>query len=265
MRRIDYDTEQYRDYARGRALAAPALQAWITAFAAVLPERRPLVGLDVGSGTGRLTPGLAEAFGPVSGIEPSDRMREIAQAQTTHSGAQYLAGSAENLPVPSSGADYALMFLSWHHVQDKPRAVRELARVLRPEGRLLLRANFCDHHPRPWWLEYFPRGYEVDAAMFQPLHEVIEMFTSAGWRVASFDSVSEPYSGTRGEMLDRLRLRTLSFFAQLSADELNVGFHRLEQAVANDPDAPAPVFAEPLLTLERPFAAGLVRGRQVAQ
>ena len=156
MRRIDYDTEQYQDYARGRALTEQQLQAWISAFGAVLPERRPLAGLDVGSGTGRFTPALARAFGPVTGVEPSVRMREIAQAQSQHPGVRYLAGSAEDMPVPSGSADYALMFLSWHHVQDKPRAARELARVLRPGGRLLLRANFSDHHPRPWWLEHFP-------------------------------------------------------------------------------------------------------------
>ena len=252
MRRIDYDTEQYQDYARGRALTGPQRQAWIGAFAAVLPERRPLTGLDVGSGTGRFTPALARAFGPVTGVEPSVRMREVAQAQPAPPGLCYLAGSAEDLPVPTGSADYALMFLSWHHVQDKPRAARELARVLRPAGRLLLRANFSDHHPRPWWLQYFPRGYEADAALFQPLHQVIAQFTSAGWQVASFGTVTEPSYGTRADMLQRLRLRTLSFFAQLTPEELDTGFRHLEQAVAADPAAPAPPLTEPLLTLERP-------------
>jgi ubiquinone/menaquinone biosynthesis C-methylase UbiE len=251
MRRVDYDVEQYQHYARGRALPAEHLQVWLDAFAAVLPSRRPLTGLDVGSGTGRFTPGLARAFGPVTGIEPSVRMREIAQVQSRHPDVRYLAGSAEDMPVPSGSADYALLFLSWHHVQDKPRATRELARVLRPGGRLLLRANFSDHHPRPWWLEYFPRGFEVDAALFQPLHEAIAMFTSAGWRIASFGTVTKASTGTVGDMLERLRLRTFSFFTQLTPDEVETGFRNLEQAVATDPDASAPVFSEILLTLER--------------
>ena len=77
------------------------------------------------------------------------------------------------------------------------------------------------------------------------------MFTSVGWRVASFGTVTEPSLGTRGDMLERLRLRTLSFFAQLTPDELDAGFLRLEQVVAADPGAPAPEFPEALLTLER--------------
>ncbi|MFF3256219.1 class I SAM-dependent methyltransferase [Actinacidiphila glaucinigra] len=250
MRTIDYDKEQYRDYARGRALSERQLRVWLDAFASVLPGRRPLAGLDVGSGTGRFTPALAREFGPVVGVEPSVRMREVALARSGHPGVRYPAGGAEEMPVPADSADYALLFLSWHHVQDKPRAARELARVLRPGGRLLLRANFRDHHPGPWWLEHFPRGYEVDASIFQPLHEVIAMFTSAGWKVVDYGTVTEPSPGTLGDMLERLRLRTLSFFAQLGPEEVEAGFHRLEQVVAADPDAPAPVFAEPLLTFE---------------
>ncbi|WP_338700893.1 class I SAM-dependent methyltransferase [Streptomyces sp. Q6] len=251
MRAIDYDTQQHQEYARGRALTERQLDVWLAAFEAVLPERRPLAGLDVGSGTGRFTPALADTFGPVIGVEPSVRMREVAQERSRHSDVRYLPGSAEEIPLPSASADYALMGWSWHHVEDRPRAVRELARVIRPGGRLLLRTNFRDHHPRPWWLEHFPRGYEADAAIFQPLHEVIELFTAAGWRVAAYGTVTEPSSGTRGAMLERLRLRTLSFFAQLTPDELESGFRRLEAAVAEDPDAPAPVFEEPLLTLTR--------------
>jgi ubiquinone/menaquinone biosynthesis C-methylase UbiE len=149
---------QYQDYARGPALTEQQLQTWISAFGAVLPERRPLAGLDVGSGTGRFAPALARAFGPVTGVEPSVRMGEIAQAKSQHPGVRHLPGSAEDMPVPSGTADFAVMLQSWHHVQDKPQAARELARALGPAGRLLLRSGFSDHMPRTWWVEHFPRG-----------------------------------------------------------------------------------------------------------
>lgn len=252
MTRIDYDREQYHDYARGRALTEAQLRAWTAAFAALLPERRPLTGLDVGSGTGRFAPALARAFGPVTGVEPAARMREVAEALSRHPDVRYLAGSAEDLPVPPDSADYAVLLQSWHHVRDKPRAARELARVVRPGGRLIVRTGYSDHMPRIWWLEYFPRGQEADASLFQPLHEVVATFTSAGWRVTDFGTFTEPSAGTRGDLVERLRLRTHSVFALLTPDELETGFRRLEEAVTADPDAPAPPDPAPLLTLERP-------------
>ena len=137
--RTNYDTEQYQDYARGRALTKEQMAAWIDAFSDLLPKGRPLHGLDVGSGTGRYAPALASAFGPVTGIEPSDRMREVAQSQSQHPDVRYLAGCAEDIPVATASADYAVLLLSWHHVRDKPGAARELARAVRPGG--------TPHHP----------------------------------------------------------------------------------------------------------------------
>ena len=53
-------------------------------------------------------------------------------------------------------------------------------------------------------------------------------------------------------MLERLRLRTHSVFTEFTPGELETGFHRLEQAIAADPGAPAPPDPATLLTLERP-------------
>jgi SAM-dependent methyltransferase len=251
LKLADYDTEQFRHYARGRALTPHQLQAWIDAFAARLPERRPLTGLDIGSGTGRFTPALARTFGPVTGVEPAARMRETAEAESRHPDVRYLAGSAEDIPLRSAAADYAVMLQAWHLVEDKPRAARELARVLRPGGRLLMRSGFSDHMPRIWWLEQFPRGPEVDASMFEPLHEVVATFTAARWRVAGYGPVTEPSSGTRAELLAQVRTRSHTVFALFTEAEIEAGFRRMEEAVAEDPDAAVPAIVTPLLVFER--------------
>jgi hypothetical protein len=60
---------------------------------------------------------------------------------------------------------------------------------------MLLRSQFSDHMPRLWWLEYFPRGHEADASMYQPLDEVIGIFEPVGWRVADFGTITELSSG----------------------------------------------------------------------
>jgi ubiquinone/menaquinone biosynthesis C-methylase UbiE len=252
VKQVDYNTVQYRDYARGRALLPAQLAAWMGAFAARLPGTRPLDGLDLGSGTGRFTPALADSFGPVTGVEPADRMREIAISDAAHPDVRYLAGSAEDIPLPDGSVDYTLIFLAWHHVADKPRAAREIARVTRPGGVLLLRAQFSDYMPRLWWLEHFPRGHEADASLYEPLGDVRGVFEAAGWLAGDFATVAEPEPRTQAEVLQRLRLRTLSTFGQFTAAELAAGFERLEAAVAADPDKPVGATPSTLLTLTRP-------------
>jgi ubiquinone/menaquinone biosynthesis C-methylase UbiE len=247
----DYEAEQYQNYKRGRALTEQQLQTWIAAFRALLPAERPLAGLDVGSGTGRYSPALADAFGPVTGVEPAARMREQALEHAGHPAVRYLAGSAAARRGAAGCPDYAVLIQSWHHVQDQPRAARELARAVKPGGRLLMHSGHSDHMPRIWWLEQFPRGPQVDASMFRPLHETVETFTAAGWRVVSFGTVEEPSSGSRAALLEQLRLRTHSVFELFTAEETEAGFRRLEQLVAQDPDAPVPGAAMPLLALER--------------
>lgn len=82
---VDYDYRLHRVYAEGRRLSADSLRSWRSEFERHAPSRRPLTVLDLGSGTGRFTPLLAEAFGgPVSGVEPSARMREIAESGAAH-------------------------------------------------------------------------------------------------------------------------------------------------------------------------------------
>lgn len=63
MRKVDYDERQHVVYAAGRQMSPDALQTWMKAFGRHLPETRPLAWLDLGSGTGRMTPSLASTFG----------------------------------------------------------------------------------------------------------------------------------------------------------------------------------------------------------
>jgi ubiquinone/menaquinone biosynthesis C-methylase UbiE len=251
MKPVDYNIQQYQNYERGRSLRPDQTAFWVHALAERLPRRRPLDGLDLGSGTGRFAPALAAAFGPVTGVEPADEMRRIARA-ADHPGVEYLSGSAKAIPLPGGSVDYTLMFLVWHHVRDQARAAAELARVTRPGGVVFLRSQFRDHMPRLWWLEHFPHGLETDAAIFQPLADVEAVFAGAGWQVAGFAKLTEPSAGTRAEKLVQLRLRPYSIFEQFTPEELTVGFDRLEAAVAADPDALVPSYPLPLLTLTRP-------------
>jgi len=230
---VDYNRVQHQGYAQGRALPADAIAHYMTIFGTHLPAYRPLVGVDLGSGTGRFTPALADAFGgPLYGVEPADGMRQAAEAGSRHPQVSYLAGRAEAIPLPDAAADFVLMFLSWHHVTDKPSAVREIARVLKPAGRLILRGTFRDRIPDHWWRSYFPSSWDIERAMFESEAETRSHFEAAGFRTLESVQMELPFEGDLAAAVARLKLRAVSVFEHIGETEMTEGFARMDADLA---------------------------------
>ena len=253
MRDVNYDERQHRAYARTRALPSETMADWVKVFARHAPPQRPLAVLDLGSGTGRFTPALADEFGgPVWGVEPFDRMRAAAEEHATHPGVTYLAGSATGIPLPDQSCDLVLLFLVLHHVRDHAATAAEIARVLRPGGRVLIRSLFPDRMPELPWYSYFPGIRLIDEQVFPRLDPLLEAFVEAGLRFVAIDRVQERIAAGLGEYAERLKLRGSSTFERLTEDEIAVGFAALDAAVAAE-RAPRPVEEESdLLVLELP-------------
>ena len=126
-------------YERGRPSYPAAALDWL------LPPHAARV-LDLGAGTGKLTRDLAARGLDVVAVEPSDGMR--AELSRGLPGVTVLAGTAESIPLDSASVDAVLVAQAWHWV-DPSRAVPEVARVLRPGGRLGLLWN-CREEPEGW-------------------------------------------------------------------------------------------------------------------
>jgi ubiquinone/menaquinone biosynthesis C-methylase UbiE len=239
MEKVDYDARQHAVYAAGRQMSPDALHTWMEAFARHLPETRPLVWLDLGSGTGRMTPSLASAFGgPAHGIEPSDKMRARALAHAAHPAVTYAAGSAEHIPLPDAACDAALLFFVWHHVVDRHAAARELHRVVTPGGTLFVQANFSDKMPDTWWFRVLPEWKKVDQTQFRSEEEVRSDFARAGWTLVSRDVVTWVRSANLADDFERLKLRPVSMFEHMTEEVVEAGFARLEAALPSLGDGP---------------------------
>ena len=96
--------------------------------------------IDVGTGTGRAAREVAARGASATGVDIAEEMLNASRAQTAHQGIDFRLGDAEALPFEDAAFDKAIstfgvMFSVQPHV-----AVSELARVLRPGGRLAVTA-----------------------------------------------------------------------------------------------------------------------------
>ncbi len=245
IKRVDYNQVQHDVYAKGRVLPQAALQRYMDAFGRHLPARRPLTVIDLGSGTGRFAPSLADSFGgPVYGVEPADGMRRVAEAEAAHRRVQYLTGEAAAIPLPVGTADFVLMFMSFHHVADRAAAAQDIARVVKPGGRVILRSTFRDRIPDNWWRGFFPGSWALEEAMFPSQAEARAVFEAAGFATVESVQMEIPFEGNLNAMVAQLRLRAVSTFEHMTSDELDQGFARLDAALVAGTLEPKSTFGD---------------------
>lgn len=102
----------------------------------MLPAKAGQSLLDVGCGSGRLLRDAADMGLHVSGVDISEV--GLAQARSRVPDADLRVARAEELPFADGSYDLVSCTGSLEHVSDIARAVREMSRVTKPSGRVLV-------------------------------------------------------------------------------------------------------------------------------
>src|SRR5207248_291508 len=125
-------------YERARPEYPPEAVAWLVERLDLGPGR---VVVDVAAGTGKLTRLLVPSGAQVVAVEPLAEMREVLRGVVPEAEAR--EGTAEALPLPDDCADAVMVAAAFHWFR-RDEALPELARVLRPGGRLAIVYNLRD-------------------------------------------------------------------------------------------------------------------------
>jgi ubiquinone/menaquinone biosynthesis C-methylase UbiE len=128
------------DWDEMRALDLPAA-AVEQALQALLTDADIGRLLDVGTGTGRLLELLAARVTAALGIDASRAMLALARARLAAPHLMHCAvrlADMYRLPLPDAGFDTVVLQMVLHYAEDPAGALTEAARVLRPQGRLLV-------------------------------------------------------------------------------------------------------------------------------
>jgi ubiquinone/menaquinone biosynthesis C-methylase UbiE len=119
----------------------PIVQLEGPAMARLFAEFEPGRVLDAACGTGRHYAVLAELGHRVVGVDATEAMLAIARARVP--AGEFRIGSLTELPLEDGSVDLAVCSLALTHLPQLGPAVSELARVVRPGGRVLI----SDVHP----------------------------------------------------------------------------------------------------------------------
>jgi SAM-dependent methyltransferase len=170
--------------------------------------------LDVGCGEGRFCRMLRAAGVAATGIDPTERLVAVARQRDPRG--DYRIGRAERLEFEAAGFDLVVSYLTLVDIADFRAAIAEMARVLKPGGRLLI-ANLTGftsacaaqgwvsdqqgrrlHFPVDRYLDEFPFWLEWAGIRIEnwhrPLGAYMAAFLEKGLQLTFF-SEPEPVSG----------------------------------------------------------------------
>jgi SAM-dependent methyltransferase len=171
---------------------------WLGEIAGMRRRRRVLLGeacgrvVEIGAGTGLNIAHYSDAVDALVLTEPEPAMRrKLARRLDRHGrGAQIFDAPAESLPLADASVDTVVSTLVLCTVDDPERALREIARVLHPDGQLLfiehVRASSrflaaCqDRFLQPW------RGFGGGCVCNRP---TLDLMRACGFTVHADDAV----------------------------------------------------------------------------
>ena len=183
--------------------------------------------LDVGCGTGAFAAALAERWSAkVWGVDPSPEMLAVARARVPAS-VGLKAGGAEALPFRDGWFERVTMRLVVHLV-DRPRALAEAARVLMPDGRVVVATFDREHFERYWLNRFFPSLLAIDRERFPTADELRKELARAGLEPLPVERLVQRASVAREDALERIRGRFISTLRLLDEAEHAEGLARAE-------------------------------------
>ena len=111
--------------------------------------------LDIGCGAGQLSLALSQQNASVIGIDVSSRMVELAKKRLGNQIEFRVHDLSQPLPFEDSSFDIVVASLVMHYLEDWIPALREIRRVLTPQGCMA----FSTHHPTMDWKLHSPANY----------------------------------------------------------------------------------------------------------
>jgi len=131
----------------------------------LLNDKRPFRILDIGCGTGEFALKLKEQRQDIrfAGVDISTEMINVAKKKfQSDNNVEFHVSDAEHMPYENNTFDYITCSHSFHHYPNKRKAIREMFRVLKNDGKVMIIDGYKDTPRGVFIFDFIVRRHEVN-------------------------------------------------------------------------------------------------------
>jgi ubiquinone/menaquinone biosynthesis C-methylase UbiE len=121
--------------------------------------------LDIGGNTGKITEAYSNNCKEVIVLESKRSIVEYGRSHRPN--IKFIEGGAENIPLPDEYFDKVVASASFHHFSDQDKALEEMKRVLKPDGKIII-LEIDPNTPRGKLLKFCETLFHTGAKLYQP-------------------------------------------------------------------------------------------------
>lgn len=145
--------------------------------------------LDLGCGTGSYIQSQSKHHKNIEwhGLDPSPEMLHLASKKVPN--AKLHLAKAEQMPFMNNYFDYVTSRFSLHHFESHDKALREVHRVLKPNGFFKI-VNLAPELSDQWWIfRYFPKAKAIDEKRFLSVEQVNHAVRNLGFSLNKIEKI----------------------------------------------------------------------------
>ena len=121
--------------------------------------------LDIGGNTGKVTEAYSNSCKEVVVLEPKPNIVEYGKSRRPN--IKFIEGQVENIPLPNEYFDKVVASTSFHHFLDQDKALEEMKRVLKSDGKIII-LEIDPNTPRGKRLKVCETLFHTGAKLYQP-------------------------------------------------------------------------------------------------
>jgi SAM-dependent methyltransferase len=164
----------------------------------------------------------------------------MAMRDHTRRNLAYVVGTAERIPLQDDSCDLGWLSHVWHHIRDRQACARELGRVVRRGGVVLVRGTFGDRLDGfPTLFQFWPTARAI-CAQLPTISETRLVFEASGFQLTEHRRVQQETSASLSEFAKRTQSRADTALILISDSEFQEGQAAIEAATAVE-RVPVPV------------------------